>query len=65
MSRGAAAHVPQAVYDKQAEGLRVVTAVDPRSPQMQMRRDILAKYMERVKEEAPSRTSRSRRSSRA
>jgi tRNA-splicing ligase RtcB len=27
--------------------------VDPKSPQMQMRKDILSKYKERIKEEAP------------
>ncbi len=53
MSRGAASHVAEAVYDKQAEHLKIVTSIDPKSPQMQMRKDILAKYKERVKEEAP------------
>lgn len=53
MSRGAASHVADAIYDKQAEKLRIVTDIDPRSPQMQMRKDILANYKSRVKEEAP------------
>jgi hypothetical protein len=28
----------------------IVTAIDPKSPQMQMRKDILSKYKERIKE---------------
>jgi tRNA-splicing ligase RtcB len=53
ISRGAAAHVSDEVFDKQTEHLRIVSPVDPKSPQMQMRRDILEKYKSRVKEEAP------------
>lgn len=53
MSRGQASHVSDKIYDQQTQQLRIVTAVDPNSPQMQMRRDIMAKYKERVKEEAP------------
>ncbi|WP_272417850.1 RtcB family protein [Polyangium jinanense] len=33
--------------------LRVVTPSDPDSPQVRCRRDILAKYHQRMKEEAP------------
>jgi tRNA-splicing ligase RtcB len=53
MPRGKASHVSDAIFDQQTEKLRIVTAVDPNSPQMQMRKDIMAKYKERVKEEAP------------
>jgi tRNA-splicing ligase RtcB (3'-phosphate/5'-hydroxy nucleic acid ligase) len=53
ISRGAASHMDDKVFDAQTEHLRIVTAVDPKSPQMQMRKDILAKYKLRVKEEAP------------
>lgn len=53
MPRGEASHVSDDIYDKQAEKLRIVTSIDPKSPQMQMRKDIMAKYKERVKEEAP------------
>lgn len=53
MSRGQASHVSNDVYEKQTNKLRIVTGVDPNSPQMQMRKDIMAKYKERIKEEAP------------
>lgn len=53
MPRGEASHVDDAYYDKQVEKLRIVNSIDPNSPQMQMRKDIMAKYKERVKEEAP------------
>jgi tRNA-splicing ligase RtcB len=53
MPRGEASHVNDSVFDKETEQLRIVTSVDPKSPMMQMRKDILAKYKERVKEEAP------------
>jgi tRNA-splicing ligase RtcB len=53
MARGAASHVSDKIFDSQTEKLRIVTSVDPKSPQMQMRKDIMAKYKERVKEEAP------------
>lgn len=53
MSRGAACHYSDTVFDQQTEKLRIVTGVDFKSPQMQMRKDIVAKYRERLKEEAP------------
>lgn len=53
MSRGKASHYSDDVYDQQTKQLRIVTKVDPNSPQMLQRRDILEKYRERVKEEAP------------
>jgi tRNA-splicing ligase RtcB len=53
ISRGAASHIDNAIYDKQVEKLRIVTAIDPNSPQMQMRKDIMQKFKSRIKEEAP------------
>ncbi len=53
MPRGKASHVSDQIFDKQTENLRIVTSIDPKSPQMQMRRDIMEKYKQRVKEEAP------------
>lgn len=53
MARGEASHVADNIYDKEAEKLRIVTSVDPNSPQMQMRKDIMEKYKSRIKEEAP------------
>lgn len=53
MSRGQASHVSDKIYDQQTRQLRIVTSVDPNSPQMQMRKDIMMKYKERIKEEAP------------
>src|SRR6185436_6186146 len=53
MPRGVASHVDDKIFDDQTCDLRIVTAVDPKSPQMQMRKDIMIKYKERVKEEAP------------
>jgi len=51
--RGEASHVDDAIFDKETENLRIVTSIDPKSPQMQLRKDILKKYKARVKEEAP------------
>jgi tRNA-splicing ligase RtcB (3'-phosphate/5'-hydroxy nucleic acid ligase) len=53
MSRGKASHYSDEIYDQQTKKLRIVTKVDPNSPQMLQRRDILEKYKERIKEEAP------------
>lgn len=53
MPRGEAAHVSNEIFEKETEHLRIVGPVDPKSPQMLMRRDILQKYWSRVKEEAP------------
>jgi tRNA-splicing ligase RtcB len=45
-------------YDEQESAetlgrLRVVTPVDPQSPEVRLRRDVLAEYQGRLKEEAP------------
>jgi len=53
MPRGEASHVSDKIFDEGTSKLRIVTSVDPKSPMMQMRKDILAKYKERIKEEAP------------
>lgn len=53
MPRGEAAHVDDKIFDKETEKLRLVTPVDLNSPQMQMRKDIVKKIKERIKEEAP------------
>jgi tRNA-splicing ligase RtcB (3'-phosphate/5'-hydroxy nucleic acid ligase) len=53
LTRGGAAHVEDAVYERAMERLRVVTPIDPASPEMRVRRDILVKYHQRMKEEAP------------
>lgn len=53
LSRGVASHVDDKIYDEHTSALRIVTPVDPKSPQMQMRKDIMAKIKMRIKEEAP------------
>jgi tRNA-splicing ligase RtcB len=53
LTRGGAAHVADDVYARAMERLRVVTPIDPASPEVRSRRDILAKHHQRLKEEAP------------
>jgi len=53
LSRGKATHVSKEVYDLEAAKLRVVGPIDPRSPALARRRDILDKYEKRLMEEAP------------
>jgi tRNA-splicing ligase RtcB len=53
LTRGRSAHVDDEVFEKSAGKLRVVTPIDPDSPQIRSRRDILQKYRQRLKEEAP------------
>jgi tRNA-splicing ligase RtcB (3'-phosphate/5'-hydroxy nucleic acid ligase) len=53
LTRGSAAHVDDAVYAKAMDRLRVVTPIDPSAPEVRTRRDILQKYHQRLKEEAP------------
>jgi tRNA-splicing ligase RtcB len=53
LTRGRSGHVDDRQYAKAMEALRVVTPIDPRSPEVRTRRDILAKYHQRMKEEAP------------
>lgn len=53
MSRGAAMQVDDAALDAFLAEFRVVTPVDPRRPDVRGRRDILAKWRQEVKQEAP------------
>lgn len=53
LTRGRSSHVDDAVYRHAMEKLHVVTPLDPDSPSVRCRRDILAKYHQRLKEEAP------------
>jgi tRNA-splicing ligase RtcB (3'-phosphate/5'-hydroxy nucleic acid ligase) len=53
LTRGRSGHVDEATYARSMEKVRVVTPVDPDSPAVRTRRDILAKYHQRLKEEAP------------
>jgi tRNA-splicing ligase RtcB len=53
LTRGGAAHVDDATYTRAVERLRVVTPIDPTSPEVRLRRDILQKHHQRLKEEAP------------
>lgn len=53
LTRGRSGHVDDRVYHDAMSRLRVVTPIDPDSPQVRCRRDILAKYHQRMKEEAP------------
>lgn len=53
LSRGRATHVSREVFTRAMEKLRVVGPIDPRSPKLARRRDILEKYEKRVMEEAP------------
>lgn len=53
LARGRSAHVDDAAYRRAMEKLHVVTPLDPDAPQVRRRRDILEKYHQRMKEEAP------------
>lgn len=53
LSRGKAAHVESKKFDNAVEKLRVVTPIDPESPRIKSRRDIMIKYRKRVMEEMP------------
>lgn len=53
LTRGQATHVSEDQYQKALQPLRVVTPIDPSSPALRLRRDILEKYHLRLKEEAP------------
>lgn len=54
LSRGKASHADRDQFVRETEKLRIVTPIDPKSPQLRMRRDILDKYEKRIMEEAPS-----------
>jgi tRNA-splicing ligase RtcB len=53
LTRGRSAHVDEAAYRRAMEKLHVVTPLDPDAPNVRCRRDILARYHQRLKEEAP------------
>ena len=53
LTRGQAAHVPQGTFERDVAPLRVITAIDPESPQVRGRQDILGRYRQRLLEEAP------------
>ncbi|MEZ4301807.1 MAG: RtcB family protein [Polyangiaceae bacterium] len=53
LTRGRSAHVDDTQYRTAMEKLHVVTPLDPDAPAVRCRRDILAKYHQRMKEEAP------------
>ncbi len=53
LSRGKAANVQPKIFEKVAEYLRIVTPIDPESPRIKSRRDIMIKYRKRVMEEMP------------
>jgi tRNA-splicing ligase RtcB (3'-phosphate/5'-hydroxy nucleic acid ligase) len=53
LSRGKSRHVDERRYQETFERLRVVTPIDPKAPDVRLRRDVLAEYHARLKEEAP------------
>ena len=53
LSRGKSRHVDERTYTGTFERLRVVTPIDPTAPDVRLRRDVLAEYHARLKEEAP------------
>lgn len=53
LTRGQAARVPDGTYEREVAPLRVITAIDPESPQVKGRRDILERHRRRLLEEAP------------
>lgn len=53
LTRGQAIHVPEGTYEREVAPLRVITAIDPESPQVKGRRDILGRHKQRLLEEAP------------
>jgi len=53
LARNRSRHVKDETYQASVAPLRVVTPIDPKDPAIRSRRDILAKYHDRLKEEAP------------
>lgn len=53
LSRGKSRHVDERTYSDTFSKLRVVTPIDPTAPEVRLRRDVLAAYHDRLKEEAP------------
>jgi tRNA-splicing ligase RtcB len=53
LARGKARQVDAETYERAVGRLRVVTPIDPGSPSLRGRHDILEQYHDRLKEEAP------------
>ena len=53
LARGQARKVEASVYQETFQPLRVVTPIDPKCPKVRSRQDILTKYHQHMKEEAP------------
>lgn len=53
LTRGQASHVDDKTYREAMGSLSVVTPIDPDSPTIRRRKDILDRYHQRLKEEAP------------
>ncbi|MBI4853644.1 MAG: RtcB family protein [Acidobacteria bacterium] len=53
LARGEARIIDQTTYQSTISKLKVVTPIDPNAPEVRLRPDILAKYHDRLKEEAP------------
>lgn len=53
MSRGQAMKASESEFQRFMERFRIITPIDPRSPQMRGRQDILQKWEEHLKQEAP------------
>lgn len=53
MSRGQAMKATEAEFKRFMEQFRIVTPIDPKSPQLRGRADILRKWEEAIKQEAP------------
>jgi tRNA-splicing ligase RtcB len=53
ISRGKATRVDDATFTQAVARLRVVTPVDLQAPETRLRRDIVSRYQDRLKEEAP------------
>jgi tRNA-splicing ligase RtcB len=53
LSRGKSRHVDERRYAETFSRLRVVTPIDPNAAAIRHRRDVLAQYHDRLKEEAP------------
>jgi tRNA-splicing ligase RtcB len=53
ISRGKAVHADPKLVEASLGKLRVVTPIDPEAPETRLRRDILERHQDRLKEEAP------------
>jgi tRNA-splicing ligase RtcB len=53
LSRGKSRQIDEQRYTDTLSRLRVVTPIDPRAADVRLRRDVLARYHDRLKEEAP------------